>query len=89
MNEQNCPICNASIRANPRYPKYICKSCVAKASSIDGRLLAFSNLHIFGGFDAVYTDTGEKYLSHDCYISGVKCYAEEAYFGGIVIEQTT
>lgn len=26
-------------------------------------------------------------MSHDCYIDGIKCSADEAYFGGIVIEK--
>jgi hypothetical protein len=35
---------------------------------------------------ARYADTGEAYASHVCYIDGVACYADEARFGGIVIQ---
>jgi hypothetical protein len=35
---------------------------------------------------AVVTETGEPYDSHLCLINGVPCYADEARFGGIVIE---
>ncbi|MGD8759525.1 MAG: hypothetical protein PVJ07_04685 [Anaerolineales bacterium] len=35
---------------------------------------------------ARYADTGEAYASHDCFIDGVACYADEARFGGIVIQ---
>ena len=31
-------------------------------------------------------DTGDSYDSHDCWIDGVACRADEARFGGIVIE---
>jgi len=57
-----------------------------KASSQDGRALLFYNQSLSGGFVAQYADTREIYLSHTCYINGVKCYADEAHFGGIVIQ---
>jgi len=50
------------------------------------RPLKFYNESISGGFLGFYSDTNEKYDSHVCYIDGVKCRADEAYFGGIVIE---
>jgi hypothetical protein len=39
-----------------------------------------------GGFEAKYADDGSDYPSHECNIDGVRCHADEAYFGGIVIE---
>lgn len=39
-----------------------------------------------GGFEAIATDTKEKHPSHICYIEGVECWADEARFGGIVIQ---
>lgn len=85
---QYCPICSKSVEPNLRYPRYVCSECADKALSKDGRILTFFNLSIGGGFGAQYTDTGEEYSSHDCYIDGVKCFADEARFGGIVIEAT-
>jgi hypothetical protein len=38
-----------------------------------------------GGFAARYADTGEEYASHECFVDGIKCHADEARFGGIVI----
>lgn len=81
-----CPICGVELRAHLRYPRYVCRDCADKACSADGRPLAFFNASLGGGFLAQYADTGEKYPSHECYINGVKCWADEAYFGGIVIE---
>ena len=88
MNElQFCPICHVEVQKSPRYPAYVCGSCYSRASDKGGRLLSFSNLDMFGnGFKALYKDTGEPYNNCVCYIDGKKCWAGEAYFGGIVIE---
>jgi hypothetical protein len=86
MVKQVCPICQAKVNSNPRYPRYVCGSCAGKAASADRRLLAFSNVDMSGGFVAHYADTGAEYPSHECFINGIKCHADEARFGGIVIE---
>jgi hypothetical protein len=86
MTAQHCPICGASVNPSTRYPRYVCGGCAARASSADGRLLEFGNIGIGGGFEARYADTGEEYSSHDCFIGNLKCYADEARFGGIVIQ---
>jgi hypothetical protein len=49
-------------------------------------LLEFFNTDLSGGFVARYRDTLETYRSHACWIDGVPCHADEARFGGIVIE---
>lgn len=86
MAAQKCPICLAEVDANTRYPGYVCRVCAKKAASADGRLLEFSNVGVSGGFVARYADTGAEYSSHECFIGGFKCHADEAHFGGIVIE---
>jgi hypothetical protein len=86
MATQQCPICSVEVRPNPRYPRYVCPTCAGKAASADGRLLQFGNVDLSGGFVARYADTGVEYSSHACFIGGVKCHADEARFGGIVIE---
>ena len=86
MTIQTCPICGTATSPSERYPRHVCRSCACLASSADGRLLAFSNLDMFGGFVARYADTDELYDSHQCFIDGVRCHAGEARFGGIVIE---
>ena len=57
-------------------------------TTADGRPLTFSNAGFDGGYVARYNDTGEPYDGHDCWIDGVACRANEARFGGIVIEVT-
>lgn len=83
---QHCPICNATVASSERYPNYVCQTCVIKASTLDGRLLVFGNIGVSGGFIARFKDTGAESMSHECYIQGVRCRANEAYFGGIVIQ---
>ena len=82
---QTCPICGKEVHPSERYPKYVCGDCAKLAVSKDGRPLAFYNQSISGGYEAKYADTGEAYDSHDCYIKGLKCRADDHYFGGIVI----
>ncbi|MBK7392270.1 MAG: hypothetical protein IPI64_03080 [Chloracidobacterium sp.] len=83
---QDCPICDAKIPKSERYPRYVCDNCYLRATDEAGRSLSFSNVSLSGGFTAIYSDTHEERNSHECYIDGVRCRADEARFGGIVIE---
>jgi len=83
---QHCPVCQCSVRGNRRYPRYLCADCAAEAASEDGRPLEFFNKDISGGYMAEYADTNEPYDSHICFIRGHRCWADEARFGGIVIQ---
>ncbi|MCK6545864.1 hypothetical protein L6R52_08345 [Myxococcota bacterium] len=82
---QTCPICQTPVDRSERYPTYVCGSCASRAVDEHGRPLAFGNAGINGGFVAIYLDTGAPRHSHECYIDGVRCWADEARFGGIVI----
>ncbi len=81
-----CPICGKALEAIARYPRYVCEDCAARASSADGRRLEFFNLGLSGGYGAAFADDKSKYDSHDCFIDDRPCRADEARFGGIVIE---
>lgn len=84
--EQKCPICLTPVSPSERYPRYVCEKCYTKAADEDGRQLTFSNVGLSGGFAALYRDTHEERDSHVCYIDGIECLADEARFGGIVIQ---
>jgi hypothetical protein len=84
--EQKCPICSAPVAFSERYPRYVCNRCFLRAADEDGRSLSFSNVSLSGGFAALYRDTHEERSSHICYIDGIRCWADEARFGGIVIQ---
>src|SRR5439155_5708492 len=64
----------------------VCPACAGRATSAAGRPLQFRNTNATGGFVARYADTMEAYPGHECFISGVRCRADEARSGGIVIE---
>jgi hypothetical protein len=81
-----CPICSSLVQHQPRYPDAVCLDCNGKACDSQGRKLSFFNLSMSGGFDAVFADTNERHPSHVCFIDGVECWADEARFGGIVIQ---
>jgi len=84
---QKCPICSAQVQFSERYPKLVCAGCQAKATDENNRPLRFCNTTMLGsGFAARYADTNEKREGHICYIDGIKCRADEARFGGIVIQ---
>jgi hypothetical protein len=83
---QTCPICQQTVKPSERYPRYVCNDCAAQATSLEGRKLAFFNESLSGGYLAKYADTNEPYDSHDCYIRGIHCHADEHRFGGIVIQ---
>lgn len=92
---QFCPICGNQVKAIPRYPKYVCDTCAQKTTDAKGRKVSFSSSDIESGDDVLtisegcygfYKDTQKKYRSKICYIQGIKCRADLARFGGIVIE---
>lgn len=82
----DCPICGEKVGHWERYPQQVCERCAAKASDAYGRRLCFSNRFFTGGIHAFYRDNGAEYRHQICYIDGVKCFANEHRFGGIVIE---
>ncbi len=84
---QRCPICGSTVPANPRYPRCLCADCASRATAPDGRPLRFHNIAASGGFQAFYADTDAPYPGHDCRVDGIACRADEARFGGIVIER--
>jgi hypothetical protein len=44
------------------------------------------NISYWGGCQGMYLDTQEKFDNNICYIQGHKCIADEARFGGVVIQ---
>jgi hypothetical protein len=74
------------VARSARYPRYLCSNCADRAADEQGRPLTFYNKSFSGGFMAEYADTGEERDSHLCFIGGVRCWADEAHMGGIVIQ---
>jgi hypothetical protein len=82
-----CPVCDAPLPPIARYPRYVCRRCAARAVSAEGRPLEFFNSGLSGGHAARYADDKRPYASSVCFIDGQPCRADEARFGGIVIER--
>ena len=53
----------------------------------DGNKVSFRNIDVFGGFKSIHyiKDNISERNEHVCYISNVKCYADEDIYGGIII----
>jgi hypothetical protein len=85
---QLCPICSVSVPPSPRYPRYVCRECVSRASSRDGRPVAFTNTRDAPRVGGRYRDRDQPYAGQECWIDGIRCWAEEAHFGGVVIKAT-
>ncbi len=84
--EYQCPICSTSLGLYERYPRYVCSACAEKTCDANGRRVAYRNLDFCGGCQGFYPDTNEIYSSMDCFIEGRACVADEARFGGIVVQ---
>ena len=85
-NTQKCGICTRLVRGNARYPNYVCNNCQMESPPVNenNKKMDFYNIDISGGFmSKVNGKSGEE---HTCFIKNIKCYANEARFGGIVIQ---
>ena len=80
----SCPICNDKMNYFERYPNMVCHKCVEKTLTEKDEKIEFYNIDHTGGFYSLVND--EKGNIHECYIEDQKCYADEARFGGIVIQ---
>ena len=84
-----CANCKNERRGfSQRYPKSICHECSSKVTDKNGRSIEFFNSEALGsGCQGCYSGTNqkEKYELNVCYIDGKEFVAEEARFGGIVI----
>ncbi len=85
-NDYQCPICGKALDLYERYPRYVCPSCAEKTCDAGGRPVNFRNMSFSGGCQGFYPDNEEIYPSQDCFIEGRACIADEARFGGIVVQ---
>jgi hypothetical protein len=87
---QVCPVCGMEQPLVPAYPGYLCRDCVSRAATADGRALAFYNTSLAGGFVAKYADTDElavqETVTHVVFVDGIRCWADAGRFGGIVLQ---
>lgn len=78
-----CHVCRV---AAPESPFYICEKCREyPVLNSDGDEMVYYNKSVTGGFEAKNKRTSEISEDHVCYINGVKCWADEYRFGGVMI----
>lgn len=93
--KQWCSNCYKEVYYQGRYPKYICGDCSSKEiTDNEENILDFSNLGFSGGFRITRRNRSGEIIEVDvtkqfcnCIIDGKEYFAEEARFGGIVIQQ--
>ena len=83
---QRCPICRVQVEANGRYPRYLCDACSSRTVDAFGRGLSFRNTSLGGGLAAADVASGQSHDCQACFVDGVPCWADEARFGGIVVQ---
>lgn len=90
---QTCPVCGKAIPRYAPHPDRLCPECVSRAVDGQGRLLRLYNESLGGGFMAVHADDGRRAVAverdHIVYVDGVRCRADEARLGGIVVSADT
>ncbi len=91
--KHNCPICSVDLKPNPRYPNYICRTCASSdITDTEGTKVSFSNIGMTGGLsvsfykDGAIVSSDDSHQTFTCFINGHRCIAQEARFGGIVIQ---
>jgi hypothetical protein len=87
-NKRNCQICQKEHLVMLRYPNAVCMDCrqryqLMTSSRENAVPIKFYNEDVWGGFYSMIN--GERGQIHECCLNGVRCYAQEARFGGIVI----
>jgi len=85
MEQSNCPICNELRFTTARYPNKICNKCETLCTTKDNEKIQFFNIDHSGGFLSIVND--KQGNIHECYVNNIKCYADEARFGGIVVSK--
>lgn len=85
-----CPVCGREQPAVPHYPGYLCRECVARGTDEGGRRVVLGNTSETGGFAARYADdqslAAEVTVTHFVYVDGNRCWADEARYGGVVVQ---
>lgn len=87
-----CQICGSEISYSARYPEHLCRNCTQRATDVAGRPVSLFNVDLSGGIKALNTDGTPAELETDphgwliVYVDGLRCLANEARFGGIVVK---
>jgi hypothetical protein len=89
-----CKICcTTDMFYSPRYPNQVCENCIVNSVDSEGNIVKFYNVDFYGGFESYHYVIGSdgqtnvvQKNEHVCWINGKKCFADEAKFGGIIVQ---
>ena len=82
-----CPVCKVTYpQHTARYCNVVCDDCLMRYPCMtdNNKEIMFGNIDHTGGFLSVIDGKQTTTPIHYCYINGLKIYANEARFGGIV-----
>lgn len=88
--KRRCALCHAPAEhfgPATRYPRGVCPACVERALAPDGEPVRFYNTELLGHGCARHRTSGAIEDDPLCFIDGIRCRAEEARFGGIVVQR--
>lgn len=84
-----CPVCGLAHSSLRRYPRALCRGCASRKVNLAGVPVTLTNISMSGGF-AAYQPGGdidaEVTATGLVLVDSLECRAQEARFGGIVIE---
>ena len=86
---QACPLCGTRVMPFERYPDHLCAWCSGEVTDEDGRPVQLYNTSFGGGYTGQYDDgstASRAVLDGRVWIDGVEYRAQEARFGGIVVQ---
>ncbi|MEV7972465.1 ADP-ribosylglycohydrolase family protein [Cellulomonas sp. NPDC089187] len=86
---QSCPLCGTRVVPYARYPDHLCAWCADEVTDEHGRPVRLYNTSFGGGYTGQYLDgstASQAVLDGRVWIDAVEYRAQEARFGGIVVQ---
>lgn len=89
-SELPCPVCGGPIPTDARFPAAVCGGCVGEAVDDAGRSLRFAIDPQSGDLQSYRREPDGRELLLDppqqrCFVRGRACWADETYFGTVVV----
>lgn len=86
MTVQACPICHAAVEPSDRYPALPVPSLQRPRHRCVGACARVSNTDTAAASRRTTQIPANRRDGHNCQVDGVPCRADEARFGGIVVQ---
>ncbi|MDG6347559.1 hypothetical protein QAA18_02185 [Luteimonas sp. 8-5] len=83
-----CPDLFGRDAVNARYPRAVCNDCAARTTDAKRQPVTLGNAGLSGGLVSSSPHAPVIDEQAICFIDDVACIAEEARFGGVVVQGT-